>query len=71
MSEKEKLVESIRALIQQSGMKQKAVAQRSGLGEQEFSNMMNGRKAIMAEHIPAIAHALGVTPNEIYGGKTA
>ena len=67
MEEREKLIHSIRTLIQKSGMKQKAIAQKCGFSEQEFSNMLNGRKVIMGEHIPAIAKALGVTPNEIYG----
>ncbi len=65
------IAENIRALIRASGMKQKAVAERSGFGEQEFSHMMNGRKEIKAEYIPAIAQALGATPNDIYGDKTA
>ncbi len=71
MEVREQLVANIRAIIQEKGMKQKAIAKKSGFGEQDFSNMMNGRKEIKAEYIPPIAEALGVTPNEIYGGKTA
>lgn len=67
MEKRGMIAENIRALIQASGMKQKAVANKSGFGEKEFSHMMNGRKEIKAEYIPAIAKALGVTPNEIYG----
>lgn len=57
--------------LRKIGMKQKAVAKKSGFEGQEFSNMMNGRKAIMAEYIPRIAKALNVTPNEIYESRTA
>lgn len=65
------IIANIKSLIKSSGMKQKAIAERSGFGQQEFSNMMNGRKEIKAEYIPAIATALGVTPNDIYGEKPA
>ncbi|MBR3740226.1 MAG: helix-turn-helix transcriptional regulator [Clostridia bacterium] len=71
MDEREKLIQGIRALVDESGMKQKAIAKKCGFSEQEFSNMLNGRKVIMGEHIPAIARALGVTPNDIFNGKTA
>lgn len=69
MTARETITANIKTLIQCSGLKQKAVAERSGFGEKEFSHMMNGRKEIKAEYIPAIASALGVTPNEIYGQK--
>ena len=71
MEVREQLIANIRAIIQENGMKQKAIAKKSGFREQDFSNMMNGRKEIKAEYIPAIAEALGVTPNEIYGSKSA
>lgn len=71
MDTRKLVVDNIRALIQESGMKQKAVARKSGFGEQDFSNMMNGRKEIKAEYIPRIAKALNVTPNEIYESRTA
>ncbi len=48
-----------------SGYKQKAIAERGGFGEKEFSNMLNGRKKIQVYDIPKIAYALGVTPNDI------
>lgn len=48
-------------------MVQGVVAKRSGFTERQFSDMMNGRKLILAEHIPKIAKALGVSVNSIYG----
>lgn len=70
MDARAKIVANIRALIKAQGLKQNAVALRSGFKEQEFSNMLNGRKEIKAEYIPAIATALGVTPNDIYGSAS-
>ena len=32
---------------------------------EKFSNMLNGRTVIRAEHIPPICEALGVEPNDI------
>ncbi|MEG2014053.1 MAG: helix-turn-helix domain-containing protein, partial [Anaerovoracaceae bacterium] len=43
----------------------KAVAERLGYNEKEFSNMLNGRKIIRGEDVLPIANALGVEPNEI------
>lgn len=66
MSATEIVAANIKDIIKASGLKQKAVAEKSGFGDKEFSNLLNGRKRIGAEHIPAIANALGVTPNDLY-----
>ena len=57
---------NIRATIKMSGMVQGVVATRSGFTEQQFSDMLNGRKTIRAEYIPQIADALGCTPNDLF-----
>lgn len=49
------------------GMYQRTVAERAGFTEQQFSDMLNGRKTIKAEYLPAIAKALEVTPNDLFG----
>ena len=59
------LRESLKSLIAESEMKQKAVAERAGFTEQMMSDMLQGRKVIKAEFVPAICQALGVTPEEI------
>jgi len=61
--------DNIRRIMAQKGFIQKAVASRSGFSQQQFSDMLNGRKMIRAEYIPAIADALGVKINELYGGE--
>ena len=61
------IVDNIKTLIVRKGMKQSVVAERAGFTQQEFSNMLNERrKLIRAEHIPAIAHALGVDVKDLY-----
>jgi len=59
------LVFNIKNIINKKGLKQKAVAERSGYNEKEFSHMLNGRKIIKGEDILPIANALGVEPNDI------
>lgn len=61
------LAENIAKAVKESGKKKYAIAQVAGLGEREFSNMLNGRKIIKVCDIPKIAAALGVTPNDLYG----
>lgn len=50
----------IREMIAERGLKQSAVAKRAGFTEQQFSDMLNGRKVIRAEYLPRIADALGI-----------
>lgn len=56
----------IQSAIKRKGMIQKAVAEKSGFTEQQFSDMMHGRKAILAEYIPRIAYAIGVEVGELF-----
>ena len=57
--------DNIRGTIDAKGMKQVVVAERSGFTEQQFSDMLNGRKIIRAEYIPKIANALGVSVGDL------
>ena len=62
------VVNNVKLIMNEKGMKQKIVAERAGFSDAEFSNMLNERrKLIRIEHIPKIAKALGVEPNELYG----
>ena len=63
------IASNIKHILQQSGLKQAAVAKRAGLTEQQLSYMLNGRKLIREEHIPAISAALGVSCREVFGEK--
>lgn len=65
------IVNNIKAIIEEKGMKQVVVATRAGFSPQDFSNMLNERrKLIRIEHIPRIANALGVCVDELYKGCT-
>lgn len=60
------IINNIRRLISERGMKQGFVAEQAGFTVQEFSHMMNGRKVLSAVYIPRIAAALGVSYNELF-----
>lgn len=55
----------VRTIIAKKGLRQKGVAQRAGLSEQQLSDMLNGRKLIRACDLLPIADALGVTVDEL------
>ena len=64
-----RVVTGIRLAMVARGMTQKSVAERSGFTEQQFSDMLNGRKVIRAEHLPPIAKALNVDINDLFVGN--
>ncbi len=66
MSNNQVLIYNIRRLVREKGLKQYAVAEKAGFAPNIFSSMLNERKVITADHIPTIAHALGVPVNELY-----
>lgn len=53
-------------IIKAKGMKQCAVAERVGVSNQMFSDMLNGRRLIKPCDIVAISKALDVTPNDLF-----
>jgi len=63
---------NIRKILNSKGFKNKSVAERAGIGEKAFSDMLNGRRTIKADDILKIANALYVEPNALFGvGKSA
>ena len=57
---------NIRKIIEDCGLKQYVVAERAGINNQAFSNMLTGHRLIKASDIASIADALGVTPNDLF-----
>lgn len=57
---------AITRLIDERGMKQKAVAERCGMTEQQLTAILNGRKLLNPIDIASIAKALGVEPNDLF-----
>ena len=57
---------SIRRIITEKGLVQGKVAERAGFSDQQLCDMLADRKIIRAEYVPALAAALGVTPNDLF-----
>lgn len=60
------IAKAIAKITRSKGLYQKYVAEKAGFTEQQFSDMLNGRKVIRAEYIPTIANALGVSINDLF-----
>lgn len=58
--------ENVRDAIEDSGLKQKFVAEKIGISEQALSAMLNGRQKIGAEDFFAFCKVLNKTPEELY-----
>ena len=59
-----KIPKRIKDYINNEGLKQRVVAQRSGYTEKQFSLMMTGKKVITAVDIERICLALDASPSE-------
>lgn len=60
------VIDRIRQIMVAKGIKQKFVAEQIGFTEQEFSNMMNGRRVLRIDDVKPICDVLGVLPNDIF-----
>ena len=61
--------ENLKAAIEASGMKQKFIAEKVGISEQLFSQMLNGKVKIDVDTFFAIAVVMRMSPSEIYEFK--
>ena len=60
------LSKNIRKIIDEKGLKQKAIAQECGINEKAFSNMLCNRQEIRTDNLPLISKALGVDISELF-----
>lgn len=56
----------LREAINQSGLKQKFIAEKIGISEAALSSMLNGNQKIDVDTFFAIVELLRMTPDEIY-----
>lgn len=62
------IISNIKQIIEEKGLKQGFVAEKSGFTPQEFSNILNDRRKLLrVEHLWDIAMTLGVNVNDLYG----
>lgn len=58
--------ERIRAAVVDSGMKQRAIAERIGVSENVFSQMLYGNRKISVDEFFQLCQVLQKTPDELY-----
>ena len=56
----------IKTILKEKGLRNQYVAEKTGFSQQQFSDLINGRKLILAEYLPGIAQAMGVTVMDIF-----
>lgn len=59
------IADNTRRIIAERGLKNRAVAERAGFSEKQFSAILNKRRVVRDIDVIAIAQALDVTPNEL------
>lgn len=62
-----KITDTIKSIIKDKGFKQRYIAEKTGIGEQRLSDMLHGRRRILATDIILLCKVLEVTPNKILG----
>lgn len=60
------VAKGIETLLQERGLKQRVIAKKSGFTQQQFSDMLRGRKIIRADYLVQIAQAMGVSVQDIF-----
>ncbi|MGN0181452.1 MAG: helix-turn-helix domain-containing protein [Candidatus Ornithomonoglobus sp.] len=61
----------IKKVIFEKDLKKQAVAAAINLTPQQFSDLLSGRRLLRQEDIIPLCEALEISPNELYGFKTA
>ena len=60
------LSKNIRRILDEKGLKQKAIAQECKINEKAFSNMLCNRQEIRTDILPLISKALDVDISELF-----
>lgn len=63
------VAENITYLINNKGLKQRAIAQKAGFSFQQLNDMLNGRRLIKVCDLTKIAAALDVEPKDLFVKK--
>ena len=62
----DEIIQNIRTIIKEKGVKQNFVANKAGFTPQEFNNILCSRQLLKTESIVNLCNALDVTPNELF-----
>lgn len=65
-----KVCDRLKLYIINKGLKQKIIAEKSGLTENQMSQILNGKRSISADELEIICNAMDAKPNDIYQIKS-
>lgn len=65
------IADNTRQIIASKGLKNYAVAHKAGFSDKQFSALLNHRRIVKDVDVVALANALEVTPNDLFGVKGA
>jgi DNA-binding Xre family transcriptional regulator len=57
-------------IINERGLKKKAVAERAGMEPQKLSDILSNRRLLKVSDLVSLAHALDCTPNDLIVGRS-
>lgn len=61
----QKIIDNIRRLIKERGLKQTFVAEQAGMTDQQLTDILRGRKLLRVEHLAPLARVLGVSVEKL------
>ena len=62
-----KITDTIKSIIKDKGFTQRFISEKTGIDEQRLSDMLNGRRRILATDIILLCEVLEVLPNKLLG----
>ncbi len=62
--------ERLKKYVEEKGMKQRALAEKTGFSDNQVSQTLNGKRSISADELEVYCNALNISPNDIYYMKT-
>jgi DNA-binding Xre family transcriptional regulator len=65
----EETLQKIKDIIEQRGYKKKVIAEKMGYKENQFSDLLNGRRLVRLDDIVKLCDILEVQPNELIAQK--
>lgn len=60
------VADNVRAIVDERGYKHAVIAERAGYTRQQFSDMLMGRKLILADDCMKLRDAIGCTYNDLF-----
>lgn len=59
------VIDNIRRLIKDKGLKQTFVAEQAGMTDQQLTDILNNRRLLRVEHLAPLARVLGVSVEQL------